>query len=251
MKKRIFPAIVLPVLLISACKQQHSTEITEAEMEVSPSQPEVINDNRLQGMFSYMADAAIFRDCRNNKTYPVSIEGQFIELERTYLNSGIEPGKEVMVELNGRLLERPPMEGNINKVKLIVDEVIKLLPDKTCAPEVHAELLGTYWKLLEVGGTRVLTPDGMKEAHLILAGADSRAHGNAGCNNFFAQFKAEEESLEFSAVGSTMMACPAGMDTEQAFLQALGETKRYHISGLFMELYNGEQLLARLEAVYL
>ena len=240
-----------PVLTHGAGNHVDMTLVrAETPPEVSPSLSGMAADKALKGMFRYMADAAIFRDCRNNKTYPVSMEGQYIELERTYLNSGIEPGKEVMVELKGRLLERAAMEGNSNEVKLIVDKVIKLLPGKTCAPEVHAELLGTYWKLLEVGGARVVTPEGMKEAHLILAGADTRAHGNAGCNNFFGQFKADEESLAFSAVGSTMMACPGGMDTEQAFLQALGATNRYQISGLFMELYDGEQLLARLEAVY-
>jgi len=205
----------------------------------------------LEGMFHYMADAAIFRDCRNNKTYPVSMEGAYMELERAYLNSDVEAGSEVMVRLKGRLLERPAMEGNTNKVKLIVDKVMELLPEKTCTASVHAELLGTYWKLLELGGEPVVTPEGRKEAHIILAGADSRAHGNAGCNNFFGQFQAGDDSLSFSAMGSTMMACPEGMDTEQAFLGALGETTRYEISGLFLELFADNRLLARLEAIYL
>jgi heat shock protein HslJ len=52
-------------------------------------------------------------------------------------------------------------------------------------------------------------------------------------------------------MGSTMMACPEGMDTEQAFLGALGQTTRYTISGQFLQIYADDQLLARLEAVYL
>jgi heat shock protein HslJ len=52
-------------------------------------------------------------------------------------------------------------------------------------------------------------------------------------------------------MGSTMMACPQGMDTEQGFLAALGSTTYYKISGLFLELYANEQLLARFEAIYL
>jgi uncharacterized lipoprotein YbaY/heat shock protein HslJ len=206
---------------------------------------------KLQGMFRYMADAAVFRDCRTDKTYPVSMEGAYIELERAYLNSGIEPGSEIFVDLEGRLLERPPMEGNHNKVNLIVDIFNNIDDEKTCAPSVHAELVGTYWKLAEIAGNPVTTPEGMKEAHIILAAADSRAHGNAGCNNFFGQFHTVDDNLEFSAMGSTMMACPAGMDTERAFLDALSSTTRYRISGLFMELYAEDKLLARLEAVYL
>lgn len=205
----------------------------------------------LNGMFRYMADAAMFRDCRDNKTYPVSMEGQYIELERAYLNSGIEPGSEIKININGRLLERPAMEGNINKIRLIIDKVNTIYPDKTCAPENHAELMGTYWRLAELDGEPVTTPEGMKEAHMILVAEDSRVHGNAGCNNFFGQFQAEDQTLSFSPLGSTRMACPQGMDTEQAFLAALGTTTRFEIKGLFLELYAEDQLLARLEAVYL
>ena len=206
----------------------------------------------LEGMFRYMADAALFRDCRDNKTYPVSMEGAYIELERAYLNSDIEAGSEVMIKLRGRLLERPAMEGNSNEVKLIVDNLHTLQPDKSCAPTTHAELLDTYWRLDQLGEDTVTTPQGMKEAHMILATAETRVHGNAGCNNFFGQYSTEDGKLSFSAMGSTMMACPEGMETEQAFLAALGNTVSYAISGLFLELYDADGgLLAVLEAVYL
>ncbi len=206
----------------------------------------------LQGMFRYMADASLFRDCRNNKIYPVSMEGAYIELERAYLNSGIEAGSEVMVQITGRLLERPSMEGNTNEIKVIIDRLNNLHPEKSCSPETHAELLETYWRLDRLGEVKVTAAEDRKEAHMVLASSESRVHGNAGCNNFFGQFGTEDDELSFSAVGSTMMACPEGMDTEQAFLAALGNTASYSISGLFLELYDTEgKLLARLEAVYL
>ena len=148
------------------------------------------------------------------------------------------------------MLERPAIEGNHNEVKVIIDEFHEMLPTAKCNPEVHAELLNTYWKLVEVNGNRVITPAGMKEAHLILASAESRAKGHSGCNNYFGQFESGEGALSFSPLGATRMACPEGMDTEQAFLQALGETTRYEISGLFLHLYHDDRLLARLEAVY-
>ena len=206
----------------------------------------------LEGMFRYMADAALFRDCGDNKTYPVSMEGAYIELERAYLNSGIEAGSEVMVQLRGRLLERPAMEGNSNEVKLIVDKLHALQPDKSCSPDTHAELINTYWRLDTLGDVKITPPQDRKEAHMILATAETRVNGNAGCNNFFGQYRTEDGKLSFSAMGSTMMACPEGMETEQAFLAALGNTVSYTISGLFLELYDAEgALLARLEAVYL
>jgi len=115
----------------------------------------------------------------------------------------------------------------------------------------HASLLDTYWKLLELQGDPVVTPESMREAHLILASSDSRAHGFSGCNNFFGGYKSDGDSLSFSAMGATMMACAEGMETEQGFLKTLSETTRATISGQFMELYADDLLLARFEAVYL
>ena len=50
----------------------------------------------LEGMFRYMADAAIFRDCRSGKEFPVAMESSYIDLERAYLEAREEPGSELM-----------------------------------------------------------------------------------------------------------------------------------------------------------
>jgi len=248
MSKRRFLLPALLILLVTGCGQQEQAVVAVADTRPPDASPAM----ELEGMFSYMADAALFRDCRNNKTWPVSMEGAYIEIERAYLNSGISPGSEVYVKLEGRLLERPAMEENHNIIKLIVDKPLNILPEKTCSPTVHADLIGTYWKLVEVDGGTVTMPADMKEAHMILSAAESRVHGNAGCNNFFGQFETAEDVLTFSALGSTRMACPpAAMDTERDFFAALGATTRYGISGLFLELYADDRLLARFEAVYL
>jgi len=44
------------------------------------------------------------------------------------------------------------------------------------------------------------------------------------------------------------MACPSGMDQEQAFLAALERADRYEIHGQVLELYEADLLLARFEA---
>jgi uncharacterized lipoprotein YbaY len=241
-----------PVLTRGAGREAHLLLVGVQQPTVSPPAPAAEESGMaLQGMFRYMADAALFRDCRSGKSFPVAMEGAYIELERAYLNSGIESGSEVMVRLRGRYLERPAMEGNRNKVKLIVDKLEDIDPQNTCAPNEHAELQNTYWKLLEIDGKPVVTPESMREAHMVLATEGSNARGHAGCNNFFGTFQAKEDRLAFSALGSTMMACPEGMDTEQAFLQALGETTRFEISGQFLTLFADDHPLARLEAVYL
>ena len=115
------------------------------------------------------------------------MEGAYIELERAYLNSGIEPGKEIYVEVRGRYLERPAMEGNINKVNLVIDSFESISPEKECGPMNNASLVNTYWKLVEVNGRAVTTPEAGREAHMILKTGNEapRVQGHAGCNRFF------------------------------------------------------------------
>ncbi len=241
-----------PVLTRGAGREAHLVLVpVKAAANPAPAADPAATATELEGMFSYMADAARFWDCRTGRDYPVSMEGAYIELERAYLNSGITAGEKIHVQLRGRYLERPAMEGNHNEVNLIVDKIEEIDLKKSCAPTEHAALRNTYWKLRDIGGREVTTPEGMQEAHLILAGDDFKARGHAGCNRFFGSFETSGDKLTFSALGSTMMACPDGMDTEQAFLQALGETTRYAIGGQFLTLYAGETPLARLEAVYL
>jgi heat shock protein HslJ len=253
---------LLFVLLLSGCESQKDETVTNE----AASPPETVQADpqenavestpeargaELAGMFTYMADAAVFEDCRSNKVFPVSMEGAYIELERAYLNSGIDSGQPLLVQVEGRFLERPAMEGNRNEVKLIVDSFTAILPEQSCVPPVDEPIQNTYWKLDEVGGQKVSTPEGQREAHMVLTLQESKVRGNAGCNNFFGTYTLDGDSLGFGQMGSTMMACLDGMETEAAFLAALESTDRYTISGLILQLYKGETLLAKFEAVHL
>jgi uncharacterized lipoprotein YbaY/heat shock protein HslJ len=204
----------------------------------------------LEGMFQYFADAPRFRDCRTGRSYPVEMSGQYIELERAYLNSGIEPGKELKVTLLGRYLERPGVEENTNQIMLIVEAFREISETQDCAPPALAELINTYWKLVSLNGAVIKPVADQKEAHMTLQAQDNRLLGFGGCNRFFGSYVHDGENLSFSGMGSTMMACPEGMETEQAFLLALGKTNRAVISGEFLELFQDQRKLARFEAVY-
>ena len=205
------------------------------------------------GMFRYMADAALFRDCSSNLTFPVAMEGAYIELERAYLNSGIESGEELYVQVRGRYLERPPMEGNINKVNLIVDSFESISLEDECAPMINESLINTYWKLVALDGRTVAAFEDRREAHMILKTGDEapRVQGSTGCNRFFGGFETTGDSISFGRMGATMMACPDGMETEQAFLAALEASDRYVIAGQTLALYSGETRVAYFEAVHL
>ena len=58
---------------------------------------------------------------------------------------------------------------------------------------------------------------------------DSQMAGDTGCNRFFGNFTASDNSLEFNNVGSTRMMCPQ-MQFENAFLSTIENTASYNIS---------------------
>ncbi len=62
--------------------------------------------------------------------------------------------------------------------------------------------------------------------------ADDGGSGFAGCNRWFSQYARDGESLAFSDIGATRMACeqPA-MTIESNFLSALERTRAAHIDG--------------------
>jgi putative lipoprotein len=110
------------------------------------------------------------------------------------------------------------------------------------AVAVDAPLENTYWRLTRVGDASVKVAAGAREIHLTLQGDAARVSGFAGCNTFTGSYTLDGQRLRFGNLASTMMACPQGMDVEQAFQQALGETATWRIGGRTLELVdrNGE-----------
>jgi heat shock protein HslJ len=222
-----------------------------APTPVQSSQP-VVHGQELKGSFRYMADAALFEDCRSGKSFPVAMEGAYIELERAYLDSSVEPPDPLLVTIRGRMLERPGMEEGTREVHVIVDEFLGVSEDSDCTPNREASLENTRWKLVELGEGRRLAPgDTVTGAFFILRTGQGQVNGSGGCNNFFGSYEIDGDKLVFGALGNTMKMCPTGMDIEQAMMQALGETTRYAINGEVLSLYADDRVLARFEAEYL
>jgi uncharacterized lipoprotein YbaY/uncharacterized lipoprotein NlpE involved in copper resistance len=204
----------------------------------------------MRGMFTYMADAAVFAECTTGRKLPVAMEGGYIDLERAYLAARGEPGAAVMALVEGRIAMRPPMEGAGFVQTLVVDRYLRLEPGTQCAPRYStASLEGTYWKLVALGGQAVIVAEGTPEPHLVLGAQDRRMAGSDGCNRMMAGYTVESDRILLTQVASTMMACATGMETAQRFAAALGETSRWRVLGRQLELYDDKDaLLARFDA---
>jgi copper homeostasis protein (lipoprotein) len=205
----------------------------------------------VRGMYSYMADAGIFTECFTGKKFPVAQEGDNAALEAAYLKARQQPGEALLVNFEGNIVRRPKMEGEGEQEVIIVDRFNNVWPDETCASPISTPALEqTYWKLLELNGQPVAAEAGSREAHLQLSPSGATVAGSTGCNQVMGKYELDDESLRFSKMATTRMACPeALMAQESAFLKALETAAAWKISGNRLELKDVHgTVLARFEA---
>lgn len=114
-----------------------------------------------------------------------------------------------------------------------------------------ANLENTYWKLAEMNGMPVITPENSKEVHFVLSseGSEKRIKGFAGCNGLGGNYTLNGDKIKFTTM-TTKIACDR-LDVENFLTKAMESADSYKIKGEKLELYEGNTLLATFESVYL
>lgn len=98
----------------------------------------------------------------------------------------------------------------------------------------RGELWGTSWRLADLQGSPAL--EGV-EATLEFP-EQGKVAGKGSCNRFFGTAKITGETLTFSQMGSTQMACVGpGMEQESRYLKALAAAQRYSLEGDMLVIY--------------
>lgn len=112
-------------------------------------------------------------------------------------------------------------------------------------PASHQSLEGPTWVL---GG--IVQGDAIVsmwvDNEITATFTDGRAAGSAGCNQYFAGYALDADSLTIEAIGSTKMFCEGERgERETAYLTALGQISSYEIERDTLSLFNaaGERLL--------
>jgi putative lipoprotein len=114
----------------------------------------------------------------------------------------------------------------------------------------RSTLENTYWKLIEVGGARLVPASGQPEPRFILHSATKTVSGSGSCNRFSGTYEVTGERVSFGKTVSTMMACVGGMQVETRFHLALEKASRWRIDGQQLELFDDAGIrLARFQAV--
>jgi copper homeostasis protein (lipoprotein) len=112
MKKVI---LLLSILVVSSCSSSKSED-----------------NNLFKGYFIYLADAALFTDCEDNKRYPVVQQGDYLKLETEYLKIVSDGGKKVFITFEGEIIEKDRVEGEGKRKFIVVKKLDGLFSDKSC-----------------------------------------------------------------------------------------------------------------------
>jgi heat shock protein HslJ len=92
-------------------------------------------------------------------------------------------------------------------------------------------LVGTQWRLTQLGDEIVDNPAGAREIHVVLQSQNQRVTGFAGCNQMMGGYALTGDGLKFDRPGGTMMACEGRMEIEQRFMAIFEQVARWKITG--------------------
>jgi copper homeostasis protein (lipoprotein) len=216
--------------------------------------PTEIEGTFLLGMMTYFADAAMFAECLTGRAYPIATEGDYLALERAYLEAGADPGAPLLVHVEGGLAMRQAMEGG-DRMHLVVERFNRIVPGETCPAQVStASLTNTYWRIDSLMGAAVAATENRREPHLVLMDEpETRFRATVGCNQFIGGYTQEDGRLTFGPVASTRMACPPPLDAiERQLGEVLSATGQFRLEGDRLDLIDDTgAVLAELRAVYL
>jgi len=115
-----------------------------------------------------------------------------------------------------------------------------------------AELLNTYWKLVQLGDQVVTTPEGGREIHFVMHSENQRVAGFSGCNQMMGSYVLDGAKLRFEQMGGTLMACVPDVELEHTFLAMFSRVQRWEISGETLRLLDADgKALAVFESRYM
>lgn len=196
----------------------------------------------MSGMYTYMADAAIFKPCNLDRTIPVAMVERHADLEQEYMHRRSAPGAPLMVRIDARLEEQPAMEGEGTEETVVVTKLDEVFEGRSCRNTTSlTDSVG--WILVELDGIPVERSDPAMIPSLTF-GAE-RVTGSTGCNQLNGPYGVAGDSLRFGSIAVTEQACADTL--EAAFVDMLGDVETYGIYGDELDFMSRDRLAAVLE----
>ena len=113
---------------------------------------------------------------------------------------------------------------------------------------VSSDLTDTAWDVVNYNNGREAVVSVLLDTEITAYfDADGMVTGNAGCNQYFAEYTTDNNTITIGQPGSTMMFCPEPegvMDQETEYLTALQSAATYSIRGDMLEMRTAEDAIA-------
>ena len=182
----------------------------------------------VQGMLTYMADAAMFIECSTGNHFPVIMTEEWLPVERTYLASSSAGGSYLNTYADVTFKWTTPEEG-ASRHHIHFNHLKETLPATTCGSPTDA-LEHYEWDLVELQG---IQPDQLTSMHTrpYVRFSGQQISGHTGCNAMAGEIKLEGERMRLSQVASTRMYCEPVAQIEQSFLQMLENANYSSLEG--------------------
>ncbi len=146
------------------------------------------------------------------------VDGNSITLETMDTDSvpkqyAVAENKIVQYDIQGK-----PIKGDVAQLYVLRKDVTQFTANE--------------WRLVEVNGKAVPGDKNLNSEPVLKFNAEEgKVSGNGSCNQFFGQYRVDDNnSISFRDIGATKMAC-AEMETEKLFFEALRKAERYTIEG--------------------
>ena len=273
-------AVVLTVsalLIIAACTEPPSTsgiastETTEPEAAIQHGQPDTTA--HVKGTASYRERIALPADAVFEATLEDASRGDAkasvvgrariapaghppysfdIAYDPAQLQVGHNYAIRARITHGGQLLFTTDRHYALRSSGAPVELLLVRAGAKQTPAQSTAALENTYWKLTRLGDEVVKLSNAEREPYLVLHSEEQRVGGLGGCNRLTGSYSLSGETLTFSQMAATMMACDEGMEQERAFSDALEKVARWRIEGETLELFDAAGVsLAQFESRYL
>ena len=115
-------------------------------------------------------------------------------------------------------------------------------PAPTLLPPAADEIAGTQWQLVSFGALGAEAPVAAGASLTLAFDEHGQASGQGGCNSFGGQYKADSQTITFTALAQTLRACvdDSANQQEAKYMDALQSAGRYELTGTELTIfYNG------------
>jgi len=202
-------------------------QVIESELNYSvarqakyePIAPEV----PLRGMYMTSASGAVIEECTTGMK--LSLEGpQAAAIGEAFDKLRNGAARPALVAVEGKIESGDDAVG-----KLTPSGPGKFWPSETCgARGVTHELEGSRWVLVRMSDQPVLVAEGKPEPYVVLQSATKQIVGHGGCNRLSGGYSIAGDTLQFSEITTTRMACPE-VERENSFLNALETVAKWRL----------------------